>query len=155
MPDMSLQDAFVLSVFSADSPIVDLVSSALCDSKDVERWRQFIGTLLGALQRLPLVDGPVYHWSSAAFDADICTVGKTLSWPGLLCAATQRGTALPDDESRTGVLFRILSKTGRSLAAFCTIGNRRDVLFSPHTRFRVAGCSPPGADIAVVDVAEE
>jgi hypothetical protein len=167
----ALKDAFVLSVFAADSPIVDLVSNALCNAVDLQLWQPFIAQLINALQHLPQVDDFVQHWERTDLESEIYAPGSVICWTGFLCAVASSDTLthfgaseLTNDDQhrsssstclRSGVLFRIRSRTAKSLSAFCIAGTRYDVIFEPRTKFKVVKYTPQEEGFAaVIDLIE-
>jgi len=135
---LSLQEAFVLHIFCAESPIFEQVNEAFGSSAHMQQWAPFITILLSAMSSLsaPKVDS--VYLVHDQFDPETFSKGNTVCCSGITSAARRFCAVFPDDAafaastsgSEGAVVFCIKSRTGR-------VVSDSEVVLLPGTRLTV------------------
>jgi hypothetical protein len=135
-------DVMALSMYT-NNPLVSRVLNTKILQRDLASVvGNYVDVLHKALRKLPAFQGEVFI-GSADVDRKMFPKGREFIWQHFVTGSTMWRVALENcpqftTKSRKGVIFIVKSKTGRLISRYCQFSFDSEVMFLPHTKFRVS-----------------
>ena len=134
-------EIMALCMYTNNAIVPRVINQRLLESSLDGVIKEYVGVLNQALRKLPVFEGEVFL-GSASVDRTLFQKGREFVWQHLVSGSTMWRVALENcpqftTKARKGVIFIIKSKTGRIVAPYSQFSFDSEVIFLPHTRFKV------------------
>jgi ankyrin repeat protein/uncharacterized protein YegL len=128
-----------LYLYSTNKTIFEQVNLILVkwNNASSSLWHPFVLTIYQALQSLPVYEGEVYRVVDYKFDPKIYSIGIEVIWSTLSSCSKEFSQCLDAIKQNKGIIFIILSKTGRDINRYSKTPADQDVMFLPGSKFKI------------------